>query len=493
MVKVINRYQYQNRNIKNISKSKSFSFGKYLLIGVISILVLIGIIFLVLYLTKTGPFKNNNNKVSIVPPGPLPTGNIVGAWINAANPPWNIIPNMDIMMLASFTPNPWSSLYPCTSNFSLFPTKDSDNYTNLINLVINGKSKASKVLLSVGGSSFGVGEWSSLLYKYVKDIAPSACQCPTPGYWFGCKADENSCCLQTDKAIGKCGGLYTINNTDNKDCCDFAGNPHKCCCGYGSTLQNVNGVQTCVSSIPNSVCYVPGLSTINQDAYNTCITDAGTDTQKALLCKLTYADPVMAYADCLMATGSDGFDFDYESPDPAGHLAGALVLFSRDLKAEMTRRGKGCILMCTLLSGNSYEAQLGPIYDTLKTNISPFDYAVPMLYSTPQYPYGDPKAQNTWNGLLNYWAQNYMTKGVSNTKLLPAFIENSQGNNFTPDDLEKYICQYIKSSPYTNSMPTNGMLFFWYNNGGDYNTNLLTSNLQIAQNCFSNKKCFIKC
>lgn len=127
----------------------------------------------------------------------------------------------------------------------------------------------------------------------------------------------------------------------------------------------------------------------------------------------------------------------------------------------------------------------------LKTNNSPFDYAVPMLYSTPQYPYGDPKSQNTWNGLLNFWAQNYMIKGVSNTKLLPAFIENSNGVNFTKDDLQKYICQYIKSSPYQNSMQPSGMLFFWYNDGGDYNTNLLTSNLKIAQNCFQNNNCSI--
>jgi len=489
MVKVINRYQ--NKNIKNISKNKSFSLGKYFLIGFIVLLVLIGVIFLILYLTKKGPF---NNTPQIIPPGPLPTGNIVGAWINAANPPWNIIPNMDIMMLASFTPNPWSSLYPCTSNFSLFPTKDSSNYTDLLNLVIEGKKRASKVLLSVGGSSFGVSEWGSLLYKYVKDIAPSPCQCPSPGYWFGCAADEESCCKAVDKADGKCGGSYTIKNTnDGSDCCNFNGNQHKCCCGYGSTLVDVNGVQTCVSSIPNTSCDVPGLAPVNQDLYNKCIIDAGTDSQKQLLCKLTYADPVMAYADCLETTGADGFDFDYESPDPAGHIATALVQFARDLKAEMTNRGKECILMCTLLSGNSYVAQLGPIYDTLKTNNSPFDYAVPMLYSTPQYPYGDPTSQNTWNGLLNYWAQNYMTKGVSNTKLLPAFIENSNGINFTKDDLQKYICQYINSSPYPNSMPTNGMLFFWYNNGGDYNTDLLTSNLEIAKNCFSNKKCSIKC
>jgi hypothetical protein len=37
------------------------------------------------------------------------------------------------------------------------------------------------------------------------------------------------------------------------------------------------------------------------------------------------------------------------------------------------------------------------------------------------------------------------------------------------------------------------MLFFWYNDGGDYNTNLLTSNLQIAQNCFQNNNCSISC
>ena len=413
------------------------------------------------------------------PPGPPnPSNNnnkVVGAWINAANPPWSIIPNMDIIILSSFGPNPWSMLYPCTSSFSLFPT----DFSALNAMVTTARSKAPVVLISIGGSSFGVDEWAGMLYKYYQSSSNSVCQCPSGSYWFGCDADDQSCCPDADKAAGKCGGSFTIPYTNSTDCCSFQSNPHKCCCGYGSTI--ING-----KCVPNSTpipCNVPGL--INQDTYNTCVQQAGTDNNALYLCKLQNSDPVQAYADCLVATGADGLDFDYESPDPSGNLATALVKFSIDLKAEMLKRGKTIVLNITMLSGNSYGAQFGGIYDSLKTSTSPFDYAVPMLYYTPQYPYGDPTAQNTWNGLLNYWATNFLIKGVSNAKLLPAFIDCSASPPvFECSDLSHFINEYIITSPYPNSVEPSGALFFWYNDGGDYDTTKITKHISNLHNYF---------
>jgi hypothetical protein len=474
MVKNIIKYK-NKKNSNNI-------FSKRTLIIISIIIVLGGVIGVILYFTL---FKNKHSggggnppvPPTPNPPGPSNSNKVVGAWINAANPPWSIIPNMDIIILSSFGPNPWSMLYPCTSSFSMFP----EDYTDFAKMVSTARTKAPIVLLSIGGSSFGVGEWGGMLYKYYQSPSNSVCQCPGSSYWFGCDADDQSCCPDADKAAGKCGGTFTIPYKDSENCCSFTSNPHKCCCGYGSTI--IDG--KCVSNTPDVPCNVPGL--INQDNYNKCVQEAGTDNNSLYLCKLKNSDPVQAFADCLMATGADGIDFDYESPDPEGNLATALVKFSIDLKKEMSKRGKTIILLITMLSGNSYGAQFQGIYDTLKTNTSPFDYAVPMLYSIPQYPYGDPTAQDTWNGLLNYWATNFVIKGVSNTKLLPAFINPSSATEFECSDLSHFINEYIITSPYPNSVEPGGALFFWYNDGGDYDTDKITKHISNLHNYFVNK------
>jgi hypothetical protein len=428
---------------------------------------------------------------------------LTGAWINKDGAPWSITPNMDVLLLASYTPNPYSNLYDCTSVMSLFPDNP-DLKTALNAIVSTAKTKARYVLLSIGGSSFGDGEWAGMLHKYYQADISATCQCPAGSYWFNCTGvDESSCCSDADKANGKCGGTFEItynNNGTPQNCCGYASNPHKCCCGNGSTLQNVGGELRCVASGTHNTCNVPGVSASDYTALNTCLAIArqGNDINATMQCKFKYGNSAVAYADMLVATDADGIDFDFEITETSGKLSAGLILFANDLRAEMRKRNKPLILTLTILSGDAYGSMYGPIYDILKTNNSPFDYVVPMLYNGGQYSYMNnplPTSGFYWNGLLNTWARNYLTKGISNTKLLPAFIcySNSTGGrpsneqaSFECSDLKHYINDYI-INPAENAVVPVGALYFYYATEG-YDTNKLTDNIKNTMCYFKNNK-----
>jgi hypothetical protein len=427
---------------------------------------------------------------------------LTGAWINKDGAPWSIVPNMDVLLLASYTPNPYSNLYDCTSVMSLFPDNP-DLKTALNTIVSTSKTKAKYVLLSIGGSSFGDGEWAGMLHKYYQAQLSATCQCPAGSYWFNCSGvDESSCCSPTDKADGNCGGTFEItynNNGTTQSCCTYKSNSHKCCCGNGSTLQNVNGEIRCVATGPHNSCSVPGVVSTDLIDLNNCLATAqqGTDTNATMQCKFKYGNSAIAYADMLVETGADGIDFDFEITETSGRLSAGLILFANDLRAEMKKRNKPLILTLTILSGDAYGTMYGPIYDILKTNNSPFDYVVPMLYNGGQYTYANPVPTTpgafSWNGLLNTWARNYLTKGTSNTKLLPAFIcyADSSSNRplyeqaaFECTDLQHYINDFIEK-PFDSAVIPVGALYFYYATEG-YNTDKLTSNIKNANNYFKN-------
>jgi hypothetical protein len=511
------------------------------------IFIIIGLVFVVstlvtLYLTgvfksKSSSIHNNSNSNNSGSGSgsninPITENFITGAWINKDGPDsqWStdfIKNKMDIIFLASYTPNPYSTLYPCTSNMSLFPN---DN-TNLINMVNKARQFGKYVLFSIGGSSFGNPEWGGLFHYTL----PLPCQCPQNSYWFKCpdtnpisttitdstmtgpttttSNPDDSCCKPADLAAGTCGGIIEITDPVEGDCCNYNTNPHRCCCGYGNKIVVKNGKQYCVPTNPTS-CDIPGLVSKDLTNLNICLNTAKNDpddpNDAILQCKYQYSSSVLAYADMLVATGADGIDFDFEIATSDGSFSQYLITFARDLKTEMKKRNKPLILTLTVLSGDAYgkandtklpsgviSSMYGPLYDILLTNNSPFDYAVPMLYNGGQYKYANPVPSTPgefyWNGLLNTWANIYLLKGISNTKLLPAFIEYSylpkrpsfQEDAFECSDLINYIEDYITSPADTAVIPV-GVLYFYYTTASSYDMDKLNSNIKKSMDYFKN-------
>jgi hypothetical protein len=440
---------------------------------------------------------------------PITENFVTGAWFNAYGPPWDKMTQpMDIILIASYCPDPYCYLHPCSSPYTLFPNKTNTAAISLLqNLVSESKKKGTYVLLSIGGSAFGTEEWKNLLRNYM--IQPTGpiqtqpsvpCQCPLDSYWL----DNNGTCA------GTIFDIYYTDNGANKNCSGYPGNSHKCCCPTGFTVNTVGGVNQCVPepTTPNSgptspqvICDIPG-QPANMTDLNVCINSAK-NSKEISICKAKFSDSVIAYADMLIQLGADGIDFDFESYDIQGVMAAALIPFSRDLKAEMNKRGKSIILTLTVLAGDNRLLGYGPFYDVIKTNNSPFDYVVPMLYNGGQYSYFNyksgatlPQTQFSWNGLLDNWANTYMIKGQGNTKLLPAFIcyrdGYSQGKPMEQDafecsDLQKYINEYI-ITPASSAVVPSGALFFYYVEDGDnYNTSKINNNIKNANNYFKNR------
>jgi len=499
--------QLKFRSRKPSSQSAWFKFYlkyKYFIWLLIGSIIIVGTIFLVLYITKQGPFADSSgSKPTHPPPGPTPgpgpgpgptpvKGKIVGSWVNVSSPPFQQMSTQDLVMLASYSPNPWSTLYPCQSGFSMFP-KD---FSVLKALVTQARTKGKQILLSIGGSSFGLPEWQDMLYKYTGSPSTGDCQCDG-GYWFGCTGDPKNCCSDKDKAAGKCGGVYTVTSKTGQPCCPGG---HQCCCGNNKKLEPIDptkpdGPQQCVSNVKIPDCphygVIPGKETI----LKACLDDPNKSSSEKHKCILDNTDPVLAYVKCLEETGADGIDFDFESPDPAGVLATALVKFAADLKTAMAAKGKQIYLSITPLSGASYQAQYHAIYDSLKTSTSPFDYAIPMLYNGGQYPYGSaaqpPAPPFTWNSLLDYWRKSVLVKGVSNTKLIAAFIEYQSKPAFECGDLQHFLQDYIVTPKDDGGNNVDGVVYFYYST--DYNIALLETNLNKTKKCFQDNQCTFSC
>ena len=270
------------------SKSNGLSFfaKNKIVIIITSLIFLAGLgvaIYFIVKLTQSNSGSVNGDKPQPQPqPQPTISGKLVGSWVNASADPSTLnIKNQDLIMMASYTPNPWSALYPCTDSFQMFQ----NDLTPLTSLVSTYKTKASQVLLSIGGSSFGLGEWQAMLFKYTDTITPSDCQCPGNSYWFGCNADESSCCNNADKAAGKCGGTFTINTNDGKtSCCNYPSNSHKCCCGYGNKIiTDATGKQTCVPNKPSPPCTYYGIIPGNEDNVDKCIRSYNNSRSKTIM------------------------------------------------------------------------------------------------------------------------------------------------------------------------------------------------------------------
>lgn len=405
--------------------------------------------------------------------------------------------NQNLIMLASYCPDPWSQNYSCSNNtvFSLFRFTEQPNPTpvpplplmsDLIDLVKNARSRlvsGGKVLVSIGGSSFGLPDWKNLLYKYLPPSPPQSCQCPTGSYWFACDGDASTCC----DGSGKCGGVIEMPG-----CCDSTStNPHKCCCGYGYKIQtDAKGNKECVSITPLKPCNYYGV--INQSAIDQCMQDSKMSDFDKMTCVRKNTDPVKAYADMLNIIGADGVDFDYENPDT--DVSNALIQFTTDLTVYMKKTyNKDLYFSMTVLSGNSY-LTYQPIYDSFARDDCPFDYAIPMLYNGGQFLY-DPEAsvdsQCNWNSLLDVWQSKTFGK---KTQLIPAFIcyTSPQRCTFDCKELTLFIDNYIKKS--SGKTPVNGVVYFYYvNDPSSYDVGLLNNLTSASYQCFTSNCNSFKC
>jgi len=470
------------------SNGLSFFARNKILIIITSLIFLAGLGVAIYFIVKStqsnsGSGSGNGNGDKPQPqPQPTISGKLVGSWVNASADPSTLnIKNQDLIMMASYTPNPWSVLYPCTNSFQMFQ----NDLTALTSLVSTYKTKASQVLLSIGGSSFGLIEWQNMLFKYTGNIK-SNCECPGYSYWFPCNNTGTNC-------DGKIINMKTLDGATS--CCNSGNNPHRCCCGSGNEIitDPDTGEQTCFPSINRPPCTYYGIIPGKEKTVGACMSDNTKNSYEKQKCLLQNTDPVLAYATLLYQTGADGIDFDFESPDPTGILASALVQFSTELKAYMMKTyNKQIYLSITILSGNSYDSLYGGIYKSLLTSTCPFDYAIPMLYNGGQYPYGDTPSQTTWNGLLDYWRLTFMKKGVSNTKLIAAFIEYAEGHTpFKCADLQDFLNEYIITPKQDGGIDVQGVVYFY--SSTDYNIPLLNDNLTKSINCIKNNNCSFTC
>jgi len=151
VVKVVKSKLRTPRN-KKVSVKSTF-FTKNVLI-ITTVLISVGLVVgLVLYFrifnksstsssgggnTPTLPTVPGQPTVNPIGPGiPNPPDNttkIVGAWINAANPPWTIIPNMDIIILFGITETFFESL---SSSYFYYDNTNIDIFVYIRDLLYN--------------------------------------------------------------------------------------------------------------------------------------------------------------------------------------------------------------------------------------------------------------------------------------------------------------------------------------------------------------------
>jgi hypothetical protein len=497
--------QLKNTSNGFISTSlKFYNNYKYFIWLLIGSILITSVIFIVLSILKQGPF--NSRKSSRKPPHPSPSpspsqsNKIIGSWINAIDPnSYKLVTsgNQNLIMLASYCPDPWSVNYSCSKNtvFSLFrfteqptpvpePEPSLPLMSDLTTLVSNARSvlqPGGKVLVSIGGSSFGLPDWKNLLYKYLGPTPEQPCQCPSGSYWFACDGDEGLCC--NGCGTSGCGGVI-----DMTGCCSSGNNPHKCCCGCGNKIvKDATGKQLCVPLNPMSPCNYYGVT--NADAIKKCMDDPNMKDYQKMQCVRDNTDPVRAYAEMLNIIGADGVDFDYENPDT--DVSNALIKFTQDLTSYMKKTyNKDLYFSMTVLSGNSY-LTYQPIYDSFGRDDCPFDYAIPMLYNGGQFLYNQNApvdSQCNWNSLLDVWMSKKFGK---NTILVPAFIcYTSPGKcTFNCDQLKLFMENYINKPTPSGKTPVNGVVYFYYvDDPSSYDVKLLNNVIGATYSCFTNPK-----
>ena len=414
---------------------------------------------------------------------------ISGYWLNKDNPGisngllFNKAADVDVVFIASFSPDPRT--LNCTSLprnvFSLAPG-NSLTQLPIVGVVKNNVKSGTKIVLSLGGSSFGLLEWCHLVWPFVQNYACDQ---------FGGGGFDNS----------SCGSVYAYETDHATTSCYKSGNPSSqpsfrhykprsycpnetctCCCSNDYTLTNGTCVLTPTVQIP--------------------IRD---DCSYGLYRNTT--DGIVKYMyDILVNNGADGYDFDYETPDDGGHVAAALVAFGIALKTYSESMHRPLYTSMTLMSGTSFSISYGPLFECFRSNWCPFTWAVPMPYANCMYPYTGvnvyPESFNhqsqsyevtsvptntgfTWNGLVDGWTQTHFTDD-SVTRLVLAVDAAVHELSWFPCSISPADIQHVYDD-YTASHLPNACthitgLFFWYYNQFDtpttaqfdYNTTWLT-------------------
>lgn len=395
------------------------------------------------------------------------TQRISGVWVNAnggdiiAGTGFSGIPAMDFIFLSSFNPDPRvSNCSTAQNNDPIAPGGDTAYLKSQIDTIKHYAPGTPKIMISVGGSSFGEPDFCNMLSPFL-DSSQFSCAGGGGGSSPGPCGDSagytnNTTCTFNDTATQP-----AFNGTNwGTECAPNA--LCYCCCNYGFLLTN----STCTKTGPPPP---PGpKSSCDYALYpNTTLGNA----------KLM--------SDILAHSGADGFDFDFERPDPDGYIAVAFIPFVRALKAAAAPRK--IYISMTLLSGPTYADSYGALYECFKSPDCPIDYAVPMPYQNCMYPYKNDKIYKdvwnattqdynphtielpfpgfTWNGLMDSWTQTYFTD-VSNTQLIMA-VETLQHDDWYPCTLDFTGIARVFHDYTENVLPSActhvaGLFFFWY-------------------------------
>ena len=431
------------------------------------------------------------------PPPPSPPGactgsngaaetRISGVWINLDNTGIidgklfenTAIAKVDVVFLASYHPDPRAmncSGLPANHN-SLAP----DNSINALTIVRTVRTKVkvgTKIILSLGGSSFGTLEWCQLLAPFI----------------------ENYTCGQVSKSGGgSCGTVNAFQVNDGTTNCSKNAPPPlfqptfihpypgysctnetcTCCCTGDYTLTNGE----CVKTPPPSGQTLPDNCNYNAPYQNT-------------------TDGIIKYMyDILYANGADGYDFDFENPDDDGYIAAGLVKFGIALQTYSLLHHRQLYTAMTLMSGPSYNIMYKPLFECFRSSWCPFTWAVPMPYANCMYPYTGVIVYNesfnlatqqyevgtavqtlgfTWDGLVDFWLQSHFTD-ASVTSLVMAVDADLHGGwypcSIMPSDLNSIYINYTASHLPGACTHIIG-LFFWY-----YDKFILPDSAQFAYN-----------
>lgn len=418
---------------------------------------------------------------------------MVGVWVNSTGTQ-GVGTACDMVMLASYNPNPFIS---CTDVFTMNPS----DFSAIKGLVTQYRqqSQAKYVLLSVGGSSFGMPDWQALLYPYTKvlpdGLSSGECNCAAPGYWFGC--------TNQPAPVGDTGVIFDASSTSVSDytkcplapgsetvrmcgdpasgCCKDASNPHLCYCSLENNelVHTADGRYFCQAKKASSACEWVGM---DMAKYNQCTGALAPPKDPVAMakCALNNGDVVKAYVNALVQTGADGIDFDFENPDPKGTLSAAIINFAKDLRvAYKAATGKDIVMNITVLSGDAYGTMYGPLYTSLKSSTCPFDYVIPMLYGGFQYPYSVDRGGFSAKGLIDLWETQFLT-AQSNVKLIPAFIlYAATEDQWTQADNEAFLSDTVKQ---TTKPKAQGAAYFYYSS--DYDVPAMNERVQAAMKVF---------
>ena len=187
---------------------------------------------------------------------------VTGSWTNAANGGYvsinNISAQNNLIMLASYCPDPWSKSYCNSVAF----TMNILNWCSIYTGVQHAKKITEdnvKVLISVGGSSFGDPEWCGLIYGNENGVCGSSsssedCDCPSKNAsWLRC-SEKSDFMTNYEKIYGQ---TFVFDPTvESETCCTSTTEPykynhHQCMCQSGYVYDGTS--KTCIKLKPQCV------------------------------------------------------------------------------------------------------------------------------------------------------------------------------------------------------------------------------------------------